>query len=75
MANFLDGAGSDAIHKDPQYGYGVTKLITEGEISGTGSLTLGGGTCLVSSAIKLLSEPLIGQDIEELMSDFGAFQK
>ena len=74
--DLLDGAGSDAIHKDPQYGYGVTKLITEGEISGTGfAYTLGGGTCLVSSAIKLLSEPLIGQDIEELMSDFGAFQK
>ena len=74
--NLLDGAGSDAIHKDPQYGYGVTKLITEGKISGTGiAYTLGGGTCLVSSAIKLLSEPLIGQDIEELMSDFGAFQK
>lgn len=74
--DLLDGAGSDAIHKDPQYGYGVTKLITEGEISGTGiAYTLGGGTSLVSSAIKLLSEPLIGQDIEELMSDFGAFQK
>ncbi|MDP6859221.1 MAG: enolase C-terminal domain-like protein [Verrucomicrobiales bacterium] len=75
--DLLDGAGSDAVHKDPQYGYGVTRLITEDpQCSGTGiAYTLGGGTDLVSSAIKLLSESLIGKEIEELMSDFGAFQR
>ena len=75
--DLLDGAGSDAVHKDPQYGYGVTRLISsDPQCSGTGiAYTLGGGTDLVSSAIKLLSEPLIGKEIEELMSDFGAFQR
>ncbi|MDG1853895.1 MAG: hypothetical protein P8I97_07025, partial [Verrucomicrobiales bacterium] len=75
--DLLDGAGSDAVHKDPQYGYGVTRLTTaDPQCSGTGiAYTLGGGTDLVSSAIKLLSEPLIGKEIEELMSDFGAFQR
>lgn len=75
--DLLDGAGSDAVHKDPQYGYGVTRLITEdSQCSGTGiSYTLGGGTDLVSSAIKLLSEPIIGKEIEELMFEFGAFQR
>ena len=75
--DLLDGAGSDAVHKDPQYGYGVTRLITaDPQYSGTGiAYTLGGGTDLVSSAIKLLSEPLIGKEIEELMSEFGAFQR
>ena len=75
--DLLDGAGSDAVHKDPQYGYGVTRLIsTDSQCSGTGiAYTLGGGTDLVSSAIKLLSEPLIGKEIEELMSEFGVFQR
>ncbi|NRB44284.1 MAG: mandelate racemase, partial [Verrucomicrobiales bacterium] len=75
--DLLDGAGSDAVHKDPQYGYGVTRLISsDSQCSGTGiAYTLGGGTDLVSSAIKLLSEPLIGKEIEELMSEFGAFQR
>ena len=48
--DLLDGAGSDAVHKDPQYGYGVTRLITaDPQYSGTGiAYTLGGGTDLVS---------------------------
>ncbi|MBT3596155.1 MAG: mandelate racemase [Verrucomicrobia bacterium] len=72
-----DGAGSDAVHSDPQYGYAVTQLITEDENqSGTGiAYTLGGGTHLVQSAIELLSEPLVGQEIEALMSDFGTVQR
>lgn len=75
--DLLDGAGSDAVHKDPQYGYGVTRLITkDGNISGTGiAYTLGGGTNLVTAAIDLLSESLVGKEIEDLMSNFGAFQK
>lgn len=71
-----DGAGSDALHTDPQYGYAVTLLETDNEISGTGlTYTLGGGTNLVCEAIKLLWEPLIGQEIESLMADFGQVQQ
>ena len=71
-----DGAGSDAVHTDPMYGYGVTLLHgDQGEV-GTGiTYTLGGGTNLVCDAIRLLAEPIIGRDIEELMQHFGAVQR
>ena len=70
------GAGSDAVHTDPQYGYGVTLLETDGGITGTGlTYTLGGGTNLVCEAVKLLVEPVIGRDIEELMGEFGQVQQ
>jgi L-fuconate dehydratase len=71
-----DGAGSDAVHIDPQYGYGVTLLETDGGLSGTGlTYTLGGGTNLICEAINLLIEPLIGREVEELMSQFGRVQR
>ena len=71
-----DGAGSDAVHTDPQYGYAVTRLFTDTPgLAGTGiTYTLGGGTNLVQDAINLLAAPLVGQEIEELMSEFGAVQ-
>jgi L-fuconate dehydratase len=71
-----EGAGSDAVHTDPQYGYAVTVLKTDGPLSGTGiTYTLGGGTNLICEAIRLLIEPLLGQEIEELMSNFGHVQR
>lgn len=71
-----DGAGSDAVHTDPQYGYAATILTTDGQLKATGlAYTLGGGTDLICQAIELLAKPLVGMDIEELMSDFGRFQK
>ena len=75
--DLLDGAGTDAVHKDPQYGYGVTRITTEcNKFLGTGiAYTLGGGTELVREAIKLLSHELVGKDIEVLMSEFGSFQR
>jgi L-fuconate dehydratase len=70
------GAGSDAVHTDPQYGYAVTLLESDSGLSGTGiTYTLGGGTNLVCKAIELLIDPLIGRDIEELMAEFGVVQK
>ncbi|MEO2048339.1 MAG: enolase C-terminal domain-like protein [Pirellulales bacterium] len=71
-----DGAGSDAIHTDPQYGYAVTCLTTEDGQTGTGlTYTLGGGTNLICEAIKLLVEPILGLDIESAMAQFGKLQK
>ncbi|WP_426328457.1 enolase C-terminal domain-like protein [Pedobacter sp. R-06] len=66
------GAGSDAIHKDPQYSYAVTNLTDENGITGTGlAFTLGAGNDLVCNAAQFYANTLKGQDIEELMSDFG----
>lgn len=75
--DLAEGAGSDAVHTDPQYGYAVTRLFTGAErFSGTGiAYTLGGGTNLVKEAIDLLSAPLLGRDIEELMAEFGVVQR
>ena len=67
-----DGAGSDAVHTVPQYAYAVCKLKTDTDLEGTGlTFTLGYGNDLVCKAIGYLSDVLVGQDIEELMSHFG----
>lgn len=66
------GAGSDAIHRDPQYSYAVTKLGNGNGVTGTGlAFTIGEGNDLVCSAAKFYAEKLKGHDIEELMADFG----
>ena len=53
------GAGSDAVHTDPQYGYGVTLLKTDNGLTGSGiAYTLGSGTNLVCDAIQILAVQL-----------------
>lgn len=70
------GAGSDAVHATPKYGYAVALLETSGDIKGSGiTFTLGGGTDLIATVAQRLVEPIIGCDIEELMANFGAVQK
>src|SRR5438445_11230697 len=67
------GAGSDAVHTEPEYCLAVTHLIsTGGKLCGTGfALTLGEGNRLVCEAIEMLARPLKGRSIDELMVDFG----
>jgi L-fuconate dehydratase len=70
------GAGSDALHTDPQYAYAVTVLETDKAIAGTGFvLTLGQGNQLVTEAIELLAEGLVGMEIEELMASFATHSR
>jgi len=70
------GAGSDAVHTDPEYCMAITLLRGDGNVSGNGiALTLGDGNRLVCEAIKLLARPLVGREINELMADFGAFSR
>ena len=67
------GAGSDAVHIDPEYCLAVTRLETgRPSLAGTGfALTLGEGNRLVCEAIRLFALPLMGMPIEDLMADFG----
>ena len=66
------GAGSDAVHSGAEYAFATTLLASGENIFGTGIvLTLGLGNQLVCEAIEWLGKELIGQDIEELMADFG----
>lgn len=68
-----NGAGSDAVHTVPIYAYAVCRLKTDTPLDGVGlAFTLGSGNDLVCKAIEYLSEALVGREIHELMSDFGA---
>ena len=70
------GEGADSVHSDPVYSYAVTKLETDGKLSGTGlAFTLGGGNDLVCAVIDELAKPLIGREIEELMNEWGEVQR
>lgn len=70
------GEGVDAVHSIPVYAYAVAQLQTDTPLSGTGlAFTIGAGNELVCQAINLLSEELIGLEIEELMSNFGRYFK
>jgi L-fuconate dehydratase len=66
------GAGTDAVHTNPEYCMAVTLLESDHGLCGTGiALTLGEGNQLVCKAIELLARPLAGLEIEHLMADFG----
>ncbi len=66
------GEGADSVHSNPQYSYAVTLLHTDKGITGVGlTFTLGDGNDLVCKAIEALAVPLVGREIEELMSEFG----
>jgi L-fuconate dehydratase len=67
------GAGSDAVHTEPEYCLAVTQLISAGgKACGIGfALTLGEGNRLVCEAIEMLAQSLKGRSIDDLMADFG----
>jgi L-fuconate dehydratase len=66
------GAGSDAIHRDPVYSYAVTQLKDDSGLTGTGlAFTLGEGNDLVCKAADFYAAQLKGKDIEDVMADFG----
>ena len=70
------GAGTDAVHREIQYAYAVTRLETDAGIVGCGlSFTLGDGTDLVCSAAERLAAGLVGRDTDELLAGFGAVQR
>ncbi|KLT65373.1 enolase C-terminal domain-like protein [Pedobacter sp. BMA] len=67
-----NGAGSDAIHRDPIYSYAVVNLKDDNGLTGTGfAFTLGEGNDLVCKAAGFYASQLRGMDIEELMASFG----
>src|SRR5581483_12230769 len=69
------GAGSDAVHSEPEYCLAVTLLQTDIHTASGIVLTLGEGNRIVCELIDLLSRDLIAKEIEELMYDFGAFSR
>jgi L-fuconate dehydratase len=70
------GEGSDAVHSDAVYSYAVTLLAGDRGTTGSGlAFTLGDGNDLVCRAIELLGQPLVGCEIEELMSRWGSVSR
>jgi L-fuconate dehydratase len=70
------GAGTDAVHSQPEYCLAVTLLDTQTGPRATGIvLTLGEGNRIVCDLIELLAATLVGREIEDLMADFGAFSR
>jgi L-fuconate dehydratase len=70
------GHGSDAIHRDPVYSYAVTLLADDAGHTGSGlAFTLGEGNQLVCEAARFYAQRLVGREIEELMAEFGAWQR
>ena len=66
------GAGTDAKHQITEYAFAVTRLVTDGGLTGTGIvLTLGKGNEVVCAVIAALGELLPKVPVDELMSDFG----
>lgn len=70
------GAGSDAVHGDPVYSFAAVVLECGDGSTGEGSaFTLGSGNEVVCDLAATLAEPLIGRDIEDLMSDWGEMSR
>lgn len=66
------GEGVDAVHQEPVYSYATTSLQTDDGIAGVGAaFTLGGGNDIVCRLARELAQPLIGREIEELMTQWG----
>lgn len=66
------GAGSDAVHWNPEYSLAVTPLKATAWQAGCGIvLTLGEGNRIVCELIDMLVPALVGREIEELMSGFA----
>jgi L-fuconate dehydratase len=70
------GEGTDSVHSNPEYSYAVTHLHDDSGHAGTGlAFTLGAGNNLVCKAAAELARPLVGRDIEQLMSEWGVVQR
>ena len=66
--------GSDAVHVDPDYSAAYVVIRTDGEHQGHGlAFTCGRGTEVICSAIRALSPMVVGRQLEEITSGFGAF--
>ena len=70
----LVNAGTDAVHKDPDYSAAYVVLKTDSSHEGHGfAFTIGRGNEVVVEAIRALEPLVVGKTLEEISSDPGAF--
>lgn len=71
-------AGSDAVHKDPDYSAAYVVLTTDATsgIEGHGiTFTLGRGTEIVIAAVRALAPAIVGRKLGNVTGDMAAFQR
>ena len=69
-------AGSDAMNPDPDYSAAYVVLNTDGSLEGHGlTFTIGRGNQICVHAIRAMEHLVIGERLEDITADFGAFWK
>jgi L-fuconate dehydratase len=67
-------AGSDAVHKDPDYSAAYVILKTDAGIEGHGlTFTVGRGNELCVAAIESMRYLVVGKRLDDITADFGGF--
>jgi len=70
----LTSAGTDAIHKDPDYSAAYVILHTDEGLEGHGfTFTIGRGNEVCAEAIRAFTPHVVGRDVDEIAADQGAF--
>ena len=67
-------AGTDAVHVDPDYSAAYVVLTTDEGLEGHGlTFTIGRGNEVVVAAIDAYRHLVVGQTLDDITADFGAF--
>ena len=67
-------AGSDAVHKDPDYSAAYVILKTDADIEGHGlTFTVGRGNELCVAAIESMRHLVVGKRLDDITADFAGF--
>jgi len=67
-------AGTDAMHRDPDYSAAYVVLKTDGRREGHGfTFTIGRGNEICTEAIHALSHLVVGRTLDDITHDFAAF--
>ena len=70
----LTSAGTDAVHKDPDYSAAYVILHTDSDLHGHGfTFTIGRGNEICAQAIRAFSPLVVGRDLDEIAGDQAGF--
>jgi L-fuconate dehydratase len=72
----LTNAGTDAVHKDPDYSAAYVILHTDGDAEEAGhgfTFTIGRGNEVCAEALRAFRHLVVGRDVDEIASDQAAF--
>ena len=68
------GAGTDAMHTDPDYSAAYVVLRTDADLEGHGfTFTIGRGNEICAAAIRAFEPLVVGRTLEDIVADHAAF--